>query len=105
LSCIIFCEKRVVDFEARVGENLEYTANYRSMIFLSLDFPCLKLGIIVNLDDSTLLCIIVSEYALVKLDVAPRGLDDPTLDRAVIVKFGREVCEIRIFQAENTAFI
>ena len=75
------------------------------MIFLSLDFPCLKLGIIVNLDDSTLLCIIVSEYALVKLDVAPRGFDDPTLDRAVIVKFGREVCEIRVFQAENTAFI
>ena len=66
---------------------MEYTANYRRMIFLSLDFPCLKLRIIVNLDDSTLLSIIVSEYALVKLDVAPRGLDDPTLDRAVIVKF------------------
>lgn len=105
LSCIVFCEKRVVDFEARVGEHLENAANYRRMIFLSLDFPCLQMRIIVYLDDSALLSIIISEYALIKLDVAPCGLDDATLDSTVIVKFWGEVSEIWVFQAEDTPSI
>jgi len=84
---------------------LEDAAHYRRMIFLSIDFPCPELRIIIYLDDSTLLSIIVSEYALVKLDITPGGLDDAALDRAVIVIFGGEVSEIRVFQAEDAPSI
>ena len=72
------------------------------MIFLSLDFPRHELRIVIYLDDSPLLGIIVPEYALGKLDVTPGCLDDATLDRTIVVIFGREVSEIRVLQAEDT---
>lgn len=75
------------------------------MIFLSLDFPSPELRIIINLDDGTLLSIVVAEYALGKLDITPGALDDATLDRTVIVIFGGEVSEIRVFQAEDAPSI